>query len=53
LVMFAVRREILEALFRDLDWAAKMEEAKTGEKVEKVLVDFCRAKGYRVRRVEA
>ena len=48
MVMFAVKREVLEALLRDPEWTAKMEKAEKSEEVEKVVIDFCRVKGYKV-----
>jgi len=44
---FAVKREVVEALLRDKKWSRRLEEAKTTQEVLKVLVDFCKAKGFK------
>jgi len=41
---FAVKREVVE---RDKKWSRRLEEAKTTQEVLKVLVDFCKAKGFK------
>jgi len=51
--MIAVRREVLAALTRDPKWNRRLEEAKTMGDVEKVLSSFCRARGYKIKHLEA
>ena len=49
--MFAVRRVILEELLADPEWSSKLENAKTGDEAIMVIKDFCKRKGYKVKRV--
>lgn len=48
--MFAVKAEVLKKLLESSEWRRKLEEAKTLAEAEKVLVDFCKINGYRVKR---
>ena len=50
--MIAVRREVLAALQADPEWNKRLEEAETMAEVEKVLTDFCRARGYKIKHLE-
>ena len=49
---FAVRREVVEALLRDKEWSRRLEEAKTTQEVVKVLGEFCKIKGFKVKRAK-
>ena len=46
--MFAFKRELLENLLKDPEWARKLDEAITSEQVRKVLLSFAEAKGLKV-----
>lgn len=48
--MLAIRTSILKELFRDHKWAKLMEEAETWEEVAQVLDEFCKDRGYKVKR---
>ena len=49
--MFAVRRVILEELLADPEWSSKLENAKMGDEAIKVIKDFCKRKGYKIKHV--
>lgn len=51
--MFAVRREVLAALLADPEWRRRLDEAKTSADVERVFSDFCKARGYKIKLLEA
>lgn len=44
----AIKREILDELFRDPEWNRRMEQAKTSREVAQVVADFGRARHYKV-----
>ena len=44
-----VKREVVDALLRDKEWSCRLEEAKTTRDVVKVLVEFCKIKGFKVK----
>jgi hypothetical protein len=46
--MFAVRHEVLDALLADAEWGKRFDQAKTTGEIERVVSDFCRAKGIRI-----
>jgi len=46
--MFAFKRELLESLLEDPEWTRKLDEAKTSEQVQKVLLSFAEAKGLKI-----
>jgi hypothetical protein len=48
---FVVRTKVLKELSNP-EWAKKMDGAKAMKDAAKVIQDFCRAKGYEVRRLE-
>ena len=50
--MFVARLFILEKLFADPEWSSKLEAAKTEDEIIKVLKDFCRARGYKMKDIE-
>jgi len=43
--MFAVRREVLDALLADLEWNKRLKQAKTVAEVGRIFCDFCKARG--------
>jgi hypothetical protein len=43
---------ILEELLADPKWVPKLEAAKTWDEVIKVVEEFCKAKGYKVRHIK-
>ena len=47
--MFVVETQLMEALFKSPEWKAKLKKAKTSEQFMKVLADFAKAKGFRVK----
>jgi len=49
--VFAVKREILEEMLRDPEWSRRIEEAKSVAEIAEIVAEYCRKKGYRVRRV--
>ena len=49
--MFAVKRAVLEELFKDAEWVKRLEDAKSFREVEKVLRKFAKAKGLHVKKV--
>jgi hypothetical protein len=51
--MIAVRREVLAALTADPEWNKRLEQAKTMIDVERVLTDFCKARGIKIKLLEA
>jgi hypothetical protein len=50
--MFAVRRQILEELLKDEGWTRKLEACRNVSDVERVLTEFCKAKGYKIAQIE-
>ncbi len=46
--MFAVRRKVFDDLLSDSVWAERLENAETMKEVEKVITEFCEARGYRI-----
>jgi len=51
--VIAVRREVLDALLADPEWNKRLEQAKTMADVERVFSDFCKARGYKIKHLEA
>ena len=49
--MFAVKRSVLEELFKDAEWVKRLEDAKSFREVEKVLRRFAEAKKLKVKEV--
>jgi len=49
--MFAVKRSVLEELFKDAEWVKRLEDAKNFGEVERVLRSFAEAKGLKVKEV--
>jgi len=47
--MFALSFKVVELLLADEEWSRRLESAKTMEEVVKVLVEFCRAKGLKLK----
>ena len=47
-----IRREVLEALLADSEWHQRLDKAKTSADVERVLVDFCKAWGIKIKLLE-
>lgn len=50
--MFGLNRKVLELLFADPEWSRRLEEAKTEEDAVRVLAEFARVKGLKVKYVE-
>ena len=51
--MIAVRCKVLAALMADPEWNKRLEQAKTMIDVERVLTDFCKAQGIKIKQLEA
>ena len=49
--MFAVRTSILKDMLADPEWNSKLSQAKTARQVEKLIVEYCKQKGYKVETV--
>jgi len=47
-IVFAVKRELLEALLNDAQWLRRLENAKTMCEVESVLREFAVEKGWKI-----
>lgn len=47
--MFAVKSEVLRELLKDQVWTRKLESAKSMCEVERVLREFCRENGWKVK----
>ena len=50
--MFAVKRVVLEELFKDAEWVKRLEDAKSFREVERVLRRFAEAKGLKVEEIQ-
>ena len=50
--VLAVNRRVLEALFSDPVWKRRFLDAYSSGDVARVLLEFCKAKGFRVMVVE-
>jgi hypothetical protein len=50
--LFAVRREVLDALFADPEWNKRFAEAKTMADCKRMIVRFCEAKGLKIKKLE-
>lgn len=46
--IFAVRTEIVRTLLQDKIWCEKLNQAKSFAEAEKVLIEFCKEKGYKI-----
>lgn len=51
--MFAVRREVLDALLADAEWRKRFDKAKTTAEMQRVVLDFCKAKAIKIKQLEA
>lgn len=49
--MFAVKTEVIKELLKDPEWSSRFERAETFEETQRVIMDFAKAKGYRVKSV--
>ena len=47
--LFAVRAKVLKELLADRVWRERLEKANSVREVKKVLVEFCRSHGYKVK----
>lgn len=47
-----VRREVLEQLRASPEWEAKLDNAKTVDEKQQVIVDFCKAHSWEVVTIE-
>jgi hypothetical protein len=50
--MFSVKAEILKELFKDEEWVRRLEACKSTSDVQRVLREFCKAKGYKTAQIE-
>lgn len=48
--MFAVKSRILKEMFEEKYWREKLEKANSLSDVEQILTEYCKTKGYKVRR---
>ena len=46
--MLAVRASVVAELLDSPEWKHKFEKAKSLQEIQKVLEDFCKAKGYKI-----
>jgi len=46
--LFAVKKEVVQSLLADEAWSRRLEDAETEADVVKVLVEFCKSKGFKV-----
>ena len=46
--MLAVKTKVLRECLSDLEYARRMAEAKCLQEAENIIVDFARAKGYKI-----
>lgn len=53
MIMFIVRRVVAKAAYADSEYGPKLLAAKTLEDVRSILVEYCRAHGYKVAEVAA
>jgi len=49
--LFAVRREVLDALLEDPEWSKRLDNAENARQVENVLVEFAKSRGYRIKEI--
>jgi hypothetical protein len=47
--MFAVKAGVLKELFKDEEWTRKLAECRNACDVERVLTEFCKVKGYKIK----
>jgi len=50
--MILVKREVLEKLFSDPVWSVKAAKAKTLEEFARVLIEFGRIHGYKIKNLK-
>jgi hypothetical protein len=50
--MFAVKAEVLKELLKDEEWTRKLERCKEVSDVQRVLTEFCKAKGYKTKEAQ-
>ena len=50
--MFAVKSEVLKKLLANPEWSIRLEKAETMRDVERVLREFCEAKGFKIVQLE-
>ena len=49
--MFAVRGKLLKELLEHPEWCRKLDDAETAKDVEKVVSEFARKKGYKIKEI--
>lgn len=49
---FVVRTKVLEELLSDPEWAKRLDRAKDMKDAMKIIQDFCKKKGYEVRKLK-
>lgn len=47
-MMFAVRREIMEAMFKDSEWGDRLDRAQNTEDIADVVAAYCRSRNMKV-----
>jgi len=50
--VFAVKSEVLKKLLANPEWSIRLEKAETMRDVERVLREFCEAKGFKIVQLE-
>jgi len=43
------RSSVIKALLADAEWRMRFEQAESWSEIEQVIVDFCRARGFKVK----
>ena len=52
ITMFAVKREVLDALLADPEWEVRLTRAKNTEEIAQVVAAFCEATGRKVKEMD-
>jgi len=47
--VFAVKVEVLKELLKDEEWTRKLDACKTVSDAQRVVMEFCKAKGYKTK----
>lgn len=48
---FVVRREVMDELVKNKDWADRLDRCKTTSEVQELIDRFCKEKGFKVETV--
>jgi len=50
--ILAFKKKILDELFKDEKWRRKFDACKSIKQIERVILEFARERGYKIREVE-